>query len=195
MVTITPLPDLTIPTSHLGNCTQGQQGAQFSLVVTNGGSVSDAGTITVTDTFPAGQNFVSGTGTGWSCGANGQVVTCTDSATPITGSGGTSTITLNVNVAGNASGTLSNTATVACTCTESNTNNNTSNTDMVTVGQFPDLTIAKSHMGNLTAGQQGAQFTLAVTNGGSAASSGASNVTDKQPTGLTFDSGNATGWA
>jgi uncharacterized repeat protein (TIGR01451 family) len=130
---ITQLSDLTIAKTHVGSSfAQGQTGAQYTLAVTNGGSASTSGTITVSDTLPAGLTFASGTGTGWSCSALGQVVTCINVATPIAASG-TSSITLNVNVAGNAVATLQNTATVACTCTESNTGNNTSNTDSVTV--------------------------------------------------------------
>jgi uncharacterized repeat protein (TIGR01451 family) len=188
-------PDLTISKAHVGNgFTQGQQGAQYTLTVTNGGGVASSGTITVTDTLPSGLTFASGTGTGWSCSANGQAVTCTDAATPIPASG-TSTITLNVNVSNTAPGTVSNTAAVACTCTESNTNNNTSNTDMVTISQLPDLTISKAHVGtSFTPGQQGAQYTLTVTNGGAGASSGTITVTDTLPSGLTFASGTGTGW-
>src|SRR5205807_4951948 len=116
-------------------------------------------------------------------------------ATPITAAGA-SIITLNVNVASNASTPLSNSATVACTCTEGYTNNNTSNTDMVTVNQLSDLTIAKTHVGaSFNQGQQGAQYTLTVTNGGSAPSSGTITVTDTLPSGLTFASGSGTGWS
>src|SRR5260370_39341759 len=112
--------------------------------------------------------------------AVGQAVTCTDSGTPIAASG-TSAITLNVNVAGNAGTPLSNSATVACSCTEGNTNNNTSNSDMVTVTQLADVTIAKSHMGNFTQGQQRAQLSLSVTNGRGAATTGTITVTDTLP--------------
>src|SRR5258708_15290970 len=124
----------------MGNFNQGQQGAQFTLLVTNaGGAATGAGAVSVTDTLPTGLTFASGTGTGWSCMANGQIVSCTQANT-ISGNG-SSTLTLNVNVAGNAPASLSNTATVACTCTESNTNNNTSNTDTVTVNSATLTTV------------------------------------------------------
>ena len=47
-------------------------GAYSIVVQNNGGTVT--GPTTVTDTLPAGLSFVSGTGTGWSCGATGQAV-------------------------------------------------------------------------------------------------------------------------
>src|SRR5258708_2168989 len=51
------LSDLTIAKAHVGtNFTQGQ-GAQYTLTVTNGGGTATTGTITVTDTLPAGLTF------------------------------------------------------------------------------------------------------------------------------------------
>src|SRR5258706_108561 len=194
---ITQLADLTIAKSHMGNFAQGQQGAQFSLVVTNGGFAATTGVVTVTDTLPSGLTFVSGSGSGFACSANLQVVTCTNSVSMTQiAVNGMATITLNVNVAPVAPATLSNTAGVACSCAESTTDNNTSNTDMVTVTQLADLTISKSHTGNFNQGQQGAQFALLVTNaGGAATGAGTVSVTDTLPSGLTFVSGTGTGWS
>ncbi len=195
-VAVVQLPDLTIAKSHVGtNFSQGQQGAQYTLTLSNGGGLATSGTVTVTDTLPTGLTFVSGSGTGWTCSASGQVVTCTDSATPIA-AGGTSVITLNVNVATNTATPRSNTATVACTCTESNTNNNSSNTDMVTVTQLPDLTVAKIHApANFTVNDVNDTFTITVTNGGFAATSGTVTVTDTLPAGLTFNGSTTAGWS
>src|SRR5690349_16040160 len=79
-----PPPDLTIAKAHVGTSfTQGQSGA-YTLTVSNAGPGATTGTITVTDTLPAGLTFASGTGSGWSCSANGQAVTCmTDGVTQI----------------------------------------------------------------------------------------------------------------
>src|ERR1700676_3791796 len=79
------MPDLTISKMHVGaSFTQGQPGA-YTITVNNIGDASTgpSQTITVTDTLTAGLTFSSGTGTGWSCNAAGQVVTCTDASTPI----------------------------------------------------------------------------------------------------------------
>ena len=70
-------PDLTIAKSHTGNFTQSQNGAAYTLKVTNGGTAATSGTMTVTDTLPAGLTFVSGSGGGFTCSAVAQVVTCT----------------------------------------------------------------------------------------------------------------------
>ena len=195
-IVINALSDLTIAKTHVGNFAQGQLGAQFTITVTNStANGPTTGSITVTDTLPAGLTFVSGTGTAWTCSAAGQLVTCVNASTPIA-TNATSVITLNVNVAANAAASMTNTAVVACTCTESNTSNNTSNIDAITVTQLPDLTISKAHLGSsFTQGQQGAQYTLSVTNVGAAATTGTVTVTDTLPAGLTFVSGTGTGWA
>jgi Domain of unknown function DUF11/Cep192 domain 4 len=134
-VIVTQLPDLTIAKAHLGTgFTQSPQGAQYKLTVSNGGAGATTGSITVTDTLPVGLTFASGSGGGFSCLASGQLVTCTNSTTPIV-AGGTATIALNVNVPATVGTSLTNSATVACTCTETNTANNTSNIDIVTVVQ------------------------------------------------------------
>ncbi len=54
----------------------------------------------------------------------------------------------------------------------------------------PDLTIAKTHAGNFTAGSTGT-YNLTVTNGGTAPTSGAITVTDTLPAGLTVNGGAA----
>lgn len=105
------LPVLSVAKSHTGSFTAGTNGS-YSLVVTNNSLSPVAGTTTVTDTLPAGLTYVSGSGTGWSCGAVGQVVTCTN------GSGvGASTslpaITLTVAVAGSVGASIDNQAQVA----------------------------------------------------------------------------------
>jgi uncharacterized repeat protein (TIGR01451 family) len=49
----------------------------YLLTVSNPGSATTAGTITLVDTLPAGFTYNSGTGAPWACGAVGQTVTCT----------------------------------------------------------------------------------------------------------------------
>lgn len=189
--TINQLADLTISKSHTGNFTQGQNGATYTLDVTNIGNGATTGTITVTDTLPAGLSFVSGTGTSWNnCTAVGQAVTCTRSVA--LAASASSAITLTVNVATNAPASVTNTAAVSGGG-EIITNNN-SDSDATTIIGLPDLTIAKSHTGNFTQGQNGATYTLTVTNSGTGPTSSTVTVTDTLPAGLTFVSNSGTGW-
>src|SRR5205085_8058787 len=71
--TINGVPDLTIAKSHSGNFTQGQSGT-YTITASNSGGAATSGTVTVTDTLPAGLTYSSATGTGWSCSASGQTV-------------------------------------------------------------------------------------------------------------------------
>jgi hypothetical protein len=70
------------------------------------------GTVTVSDTLPAGLVPTGATGTGWTCGVVAQVVTCTRSdALAAAASYPPITVTVNVNV--NASDNVTNVATVS----------------------------------------------------------------------------------
>ncbi len=130
--------DMSINKSHVGSAfTKGQNGAQYLLKVTNGPApVPDGTVITVKDTLPAPLTFASATGSGWTCGAVGQDVTCTITQTagaPF-GAGAQSVITLAVNVAANAPATLVNTATCDCSVTAAQ-----KNASSVTVTVNPSL--------------------------------------------------------
>jgi hypothetical protein len=59
----------------------------------------------------------------------------------------------------------------------------------------PALALAKTHTGNFTRGQSGAQYTLTASNTGRAATSGTVTVTDTVPNGLTPTAASGTGWS
>lgn len=114
--------DLAITKSHSGNFWVGSNGF-YTLNITNNGPSSTSGTVTVTDTLPTGLTYVSGTGTGWSCSATGQVVTCTRSTAMTKGE--SSAITLTVSVAAAAAPSVTNTATVTSGVFDNVSANNT----------------------------------------------------------------------
>jgi len=186
--------DLTISKTHSGNFAQGQNGAVYSIVVTNAGAGPTSGTVTVTDTLPAGLTLVSMSGSGWSCAA----VTCT--RTSVLASGASYLpITVIVNVASNASASVTNAATVSGGG-DSNAGNNTANdTTIINPAGGPtsgaDVTISKTHAGSFTAGQAGATYTITVTNVGTAATSGLITVLDTLPSGLIATSMGGPGWS
>ncbi len=181
--------DLTIAKSHAGNFTQGQSGT-YSITVTNSGGIASSGTVTVTDTLPAGLTPGAATGTGWTCNTAGQTVTCTR-ADALNGAASYPVISVPVTVAPNSSLSLTNTATVSGGG-DSNAGNNTSN-DPTTINGVPDLTVVKTHAGNFTQGQNGT-YTITATNSGGAATSGTVTVSDTLPAGLTYVSATGTGW-
>ena len=104
-------PDLIVSKSHTGNFRVGTN-AHYSIAVTNDGAQDSSGTITVTDTLPAGLTYVGATGTGWTCGAVDQDVTCTrdDALAP---DATTPAIDLEVEVLPAAAASVTNTAVVA----------------------------------------------------------------------------------
>ncbi|NJD88158.1 MAG: DUF11 domain-containing protein, partial [Betaproteobacteria bacterium] len=105
-------PDITVAKTHAGNFTAGSNGV-YTITVSNGaGSLPTSGVITVVDNLPAGLSYVSGTGTGWSCAAAGQVVTCTTSGAIAAGASAPA-ITLTVAVASTAIPSVLNAVTVS----------------------------------------------------------------------------------
>ena len=93
------VPVLTVTKTHAGNFTQGQNGATYTVTVSNAaGTAATSGTVTVTETAPSGLSLVSMAGTGWTCVYN----TCTRIDSLAAG-WSYPAITVTVNVAANAS--------------------------------------------------------------------------------------------
>jgi uncharacterized repeat protein (TIGR01451 family) len=184
--------DLTINKTHTGNFTLGVNGT-YTLMVSNTGGTATTGTITVTDVLPTGLGFVSGgNANGWStCTAAAQTVTCTRT-TAVAAGGVSPNLSLVVTVAEAAFPSVTNTASVSGGGEPAANNGNNSDSDLTTV-LAPDLTVNKSHTGSFTQGVNGT-YTLMVSNGGGAITTGTITVTDVLPTGLGFVSGTGTGW-
>lgn len=187
-VTSEPVVDLSISKTHSGNFTVGTN-ASYSLQVANGtgvGVIAVDYPITVTDTLATGLSFVSGTGTGWSCGAVGQAVTCTH---PNTGFllPGQSLPALALTVAvgngvfpsGNTAQNVSvaNTAAVSATGTVDLALGNNSSTDTATVLGSNLSTSAKavSDLNGVEAAPGDTlRYTITITDSAGVATSGAS---------------------
>jgi len=103
-------PVLGIAKSHNGNFTQGQQGATYTITVSNaaGAGITD-GTVTVTESVPAGLTLQSMAGAGWNCAV---LPTCTN-GTALAGGSNYNPITVTVNVSASASSPLVNQASVS----------------------------------------------------------------------------------
>jgi uncharacterized repeat protein (TIGR01451 family) len=97
---------LTVASTHTGNFTQGQQGATYSLAVSNAAGFGPTnGTVTVTDTVSSGLTLASMTGTGWTCSVSSAACTRSDA---LPGGSTYPVITVTVNVAANASSPQAN---------------------------------------------------------------------------------------
>ena len=127
-----PADDLQITKVHNGTFTAGAN-ASYTLTVKNNGpiAITSGTTTTVSDTLPAGETFVSGTGTGWSCSAAGQAVTC-NTTTSVASGASLPAITLNVLLSKSIGTSVSNTATVANAFISDGTAGNDSSTDTIT---------------------------------------------------------------
>jgi uncharacterized repeat protein (TIGR01451 family) len=186
--TVIATPQLSIASSHSGAFLQGQNGASYTITVSNAaGAGPTSGTVTATEALPTGLTLVSMAGTGWTCPAAG--TTCTRSDVLNSGSGYPA-ITATVNVASNAGSPLTNTVSV------SGGGSPTANaSDATTVTATPRLSIASTHSGSFVQGQNGASYTITVSNAsGAGPTSGTVTVTETLPTGLTLVSMAGTGW-
>ena len=65
-IVVTGIPDMTITKSHTGTPVRGGS-VVYTLTASNVGGSPTSGTVTVTDTLPAGLTLTSMTGAGWSC--------------------------------------------------------------------------------------------------------------------------------
>jgi len=101
-------PVLAITKSHTGDFTQGQTGAQYSVVVSNDGPGSTGGSVTVTDNPPTGLTVTGMSGNNWSCSTS----SCTRSDALAQGNS-YDTITVTVNVSSNAASSVTNQAVVS----------------------------------------------------------------------------------
>jgi uncharacterized repeat protein (TIGR01451 family) len=109
-ITALPSADLSVSVSHSAPFIVGQQGT-YTISVSDLGPSDAAGTLTVTDTLPAGLTYVSGGGNGWSCSAVGQNVTCTHAAALV--NGGSTSFPITVAVGAGAVPQVTDQATVS----------------------------------------------------------------------------------
>jgi uncharacterized repeat protein (TIGR01451 family) len=180
-----PAPDLTIAKSHPGIFHPGETADTYKLTVTNIGAAPTTGTVTVTDTLPAGLMPTaadSGTLNGWSLSFSNQTVTATRSDV-LPGGAMYPPLIVTVSVADTVAPLVTNTATVAGGG-EVNTSNDTA-TDPTATAPLADLTVSKRHLGTFRTGATGT-YTIIVNNIGGAATNAPVTVTDRLPAGLTY---------
>lgn len=181
-----PAVNLGITASHSGNFTAGTT-AQYSINVSNAAGVErEDNTVTVSTTLPAGLTFNAGAGTGWSCSAAGQVVTCTHAPTLNAGAS-FPTLTLTVNVIEPASSPVSTTFTVSSPSFDSTAANDTA-TDSAVV-QFPDLSTSTKTVQDLNGGEANPgdtlRYTITLIESAGFATSGVT-VVDQIPANVTY---------
>ncbi len=93
----------------------------YVVTVTNNSGTDGASTLVLTTTLPTNANYVSGTGTGWSCSASSTVVTCNLTTLAMASS---SVVTIVATL--NSDGSNSNTVTISALNTDPVSGNNSS---------------------------------------------------------------------
>lgn len=163
----------------------------YKLVVTNAGNAPATNSV-VTDTLPSGESFATPLPTG-----------CVSGGTPVGGAtpGTSATMTtMTCTIPGPIGFTApNNTAEIDVTVDYAANDAGTSQTDCATVNglpnpscvttNFPELSVAKSGPADGVVGQQGAVYTMKVTNSGTADAMGGT-VTDTLAAGETFAGSN-----
>ncbi|MDB4900449.1 MAG: hypothetical protein JWN53_2257 [Gemmatimonadetes bacterium] len=162
----------------------------YTITVSNGGPQSANGQVTLRDSLPAGITYQSVSGAGWTCGAVGQLVTCTNPG-PIA-SGGTSSLVLTVAVAAGASGTLTNIVNVLGSTIDQTQANNRFTVSAPVVANVT-FSLVKRHAGSFSVGVNGV-YTVVAHNTGTSSTTSALTLTDTMPAGMSYVSGTGTGW-
>jgi uncharacterized repeat protein (TIGR01451 family) len=182
-------PVLGITKTHVGNFTVGQTG-DYTITVSNTGTVATVGTIQVNDFLPFGMTASVITATGWSCSPlPTQFVNCTRSDA-LAATASFPAITLTVSVDSTLPASITNQANVS-----GGGDLSTHFASDPTTINVPDLAIAETHSGNFFAGQTGALYTVTVSNVGAFATAGGTvNFTDFLPPGLIASGAAGVGW-
>ena len=165
----------------------------YFITVLNVGSSPSSGTVTVTETPPAGLTVTALSGAGWTCTVATRTCTRSDALAPAA-SYPDITVTTSVG-AGVAPGTVTNTAVVSGGG-DPNTGNNTATDPTVITSPVagPDLTLTKTQSAGVVMPGQPITFTIRVTNVGDAPTSGTVTVTETPPPGLTITALSGSGW-
>ncbi len=185
--TINTSADLAVAKSGPASATAGTN-MSYTITVTNNGP-SDASSVSLTDTLPAGTTFVSlqqSSGPTFNC-TTGATITC--SIGTLT-NGSSASFTLTVAISSGATGTLSNTANVASTTPDGNSGNNSS-TAPTTVTTSADLSVVKTGPIGVVATGFDVVYNISVANSGPSDAASVT-LTDVLPAGTTFVSMNQT---
>jgi uncharacterized repeat protein (TIGR01451 family) len=107
---LTPMPDLSVGIAHAGNFVQGDVGDTYTLIVSNINEFATTGTVSLTDTLPAGLTATALSGDGWKVDPATLTATRSDPLAPLASY---PPLTLTVNVANDAPASVTNAATVS----------------------------------------------------------------------------------
>lgn len=186
--TVNAAADLSIAMTDTPDPVLGSATLQYSIDVTNLGPNTASG-ITVTHSLPAGNvAFINATGSGWTCAAAGQVVTCTRPSLLV---GAAPTIAITVRAPAEST-TLSSAATVTSTSSDLTPANNSAMvlTDVLSAA---DLSVAVIDAPDPATTGGPLTYTVTATNAGPSQASNVT-VTSLLPPGAAFVSASGINW-
>jgi|GEM_PF-6612415 len=191
-LTVNAYPDLSLTAAHNDPFRVGNT-ESYRINLQNQGYAATSGPVNVTSTLPAGLTYSSVTGSGWSCSASGQDLTCSR-PTPV--GIGQSTPELGVNVTiGTAARPSVNPVFTVATAGDNGPGNNSA-ADPTNV-RATDLKLNLSHTVHaMVVGADPANvITLSADNIGDSATVGPTVIEDDLPVGLTPVSASGAGWS
>jgi len=186
--------DLTITKTHTPSIAIPGEIVTYTVTVSNVGSSASTGTVTVTETPPAGLTITALSGAGWICTVASRTCTRSD---PLAPAASYPQIAVTTTVGGNVPpGSVTNVAVVSGGG-DSNSTNNSASDPVLIAAPAPgmDLTIAKTHTPNTVVPGQTFAYSVTVLNVGTSPSSGTVTVTETPPAGLTVTAISGPGWS
>ncbi|MBN8867751.1 MAG: PKD domain-containing protein [Solirubrobacterales bacterium] len=179
-------PDLRIGKSHVGNFRAGTQ-ADYTISVDNRGPQATTQTTTVVDVLPENLSYVDATGTGWTCSADEQTVTC-EHTDPIAADSSADDITLTVDPI--VPGEVTNVATVDNADDPNETNDTAQDPTSV---RLIDLELS-GEANEIFRVNRDAYLRLSLKNLGTSPTASASVITATLPAGVTYADWLGEGW-
>lgn len=184
---VPPVADLSVVKTAVGEFVVGKE-ARYDLRVRNDGPTEAPGLVTVSDTLPAGLEFVSGgAGSGWGCSAVGQAVSCMRIGLA---AGADVVVGLVVRVLPAAYPAVVNTASVSSGATDPDPGDNSST---VTTPVTPTVVLRVVKTLESQVGDQ-ATWRIGVTNDGPSDTIAPVTITDLLPATLTYVSATGDGF-
>jgi uncharacterized repeat protein (TIGR01451 family) len=186
-----PNPDLAPFMNHsFNNFVQGQS-AMYRIGISNVGTASTSGTVTVTDTLPTGLTATDVSGVGWTCTA-GATSTCTRSDALLFNNS-YAPIFITVAIAANAPTNVVNSVTVSGGG-EVNVANDTASDPTSIAAPLVDLSPSVAGNAFQAEGDTGINYLIAISNTGNVSSGGTMTAVTTLSSGLTASAISGTGW-
>ena len=199
LVVAAPIPDLAM--SITGTAVTSPNGtAVYAIAVNNVGSASSNGQISVSVLVPNGLNYTSFIGSGWNYNSSthqsGGAILVTFTTNSIILAGGSNN---NLIISLSSAGSLINNTTLTLTGNvsgggEANTNNNTTSTNLSISSVGNPLLVGSINGANFVNVNFSYNYTINVSNIGSAATLGTTIVSTVLPAGVIYNSTSNNGW-